>query len=185
MQKNWIFNTSNPGKLNEFKILLAKQGITLDSTSIDLKEIDSDPVSVVVHKACQVNEGVLVEDTSLDVDGAEVGVQVRWMFENLKMLCGRKALWRVLLAYRKDEFVYVFEGKTEGKIVPPSGTGGYGFDSVFLPDGATHTLAHAKPEALDARAKVVKKFMSHEPLAVLEPITKWDGPWQVVEPSLI
>lgn len=178
MSKMWIFNTSNKGKLGEIKGLLEKHGITLDSTDIDLKEIQSDPITVVVHKACQVDEGVLVEDTSLDVEGADVGVQVRWMFDHVKMLSGRKALWRVLLAYRKAEFVYVFEGKTEGTIVAPSGTGGYGFDSIFLPDGCSQTLAHAKPEAFNARAKVVKKFVEHNPVAILPPITHWDGPWQ-------
>jgi XTP/dITP diphosphohydrolase len=178
MRTQWILATSNLGKVNAFRNIFDKYGINLDSKHIDLKEIHADPVSVVVHKASQVDEGIFVEDTSLDVEGADVGVNVRWMFENLQTFNGRKACWRVLLAYRMANSVFVYQGKTEGIIVPPSGTGGFGFDPIFLPHGYSQTLAHAKPEAVDARFHVVKAFMEDRPLAICAPITEWDGPWQ-------
>lgn len=178
IQTTWVLATSNQGKINEFRNLFEKYGMKLDSVHVDLDEIHADPISVVVHKASHVDEGVFVEDTSLDVEGAEVGVNVRWMFDHLQMLNGRKACWRVLLAYRKCDHVYVYEGSVDGKIVPPSGTGGFGFDSIFLPDGYHQTLAHAKPEDVDARSHVVKAFIANKPIAVRDPITHWDGPWQ-------
>ena len=54
-------------------------------------------------QATAAGEGVLIEDTTLDVEGKEVGVNVRWMdFANkdasdMDGFAGRKATWRVLL----------------------------------------------------------------------------------------
>jgi len=178
MRKVWVLNTSNKGKLREFVLLFAKHGASLVVSEIDLKEIEADPVSVVVHKAAQAGEEVLVEDTSLEIEGENVGINVRWMLDHLSSLIGKKAVWRVLLAYLKDHTVYVYEGKTEGTIVSPRGEEGFGFDPVFLPHGSKQTLAEAKPLQVDARAKAVSALFEQKPLIALPPITDWRGPWQ-------
>ena len=84
----WKLNTSNPGKLLEFQRLFAKHNVHLDSTSIDLKEVDSDPITVITHKASQLDEFTLTEDTSLAIEGAEVGVNVRWLLQHLQTYIG-------------------------------------------------------------------------------------------------
>jgi len=173
----WFLNTSNPGKLQEFQQFFEKHGIALESTKIDLPEIKADPVSVVVHKASQVPEGVIVEDTSLDIDGVDVGVNVRW-FSDLSEHAGKKARWRVLLAYREGETVYVYEGLTHGTIVPAKGEEGFGFDPIFLPDGTSYTLAEQKPEAVNARAKAVKAIVNGHLFAAVPCIKEWNGSWQ-------
>ncbi len=178
MQKNWILNTSNQGKLSEFKRLFAQHGKVLHSSEIDLKEIHADPISVVVHKASQIGEGILVEDTSLDIEGAKVGIHVKWLFDHLPSYAGKKADWRVLLAYLKEGSVRVYEGVVHGTIVLPRGEGGFGFDPVFLPDGATKTLAQAKSPEVDARSKAVDALFKEKPIAILPPIIEWNGPWQ-------
>jgi len=44
----------------------------------------------------------------------------------------------------------VVEGRLEGKLVAkPRGTGGFGYDPIFLPDGYTRTTAEMTPEAKD------------------------------------
>ena len=178
MKKKWVLNTGNKGKLREFVSLFAKHGASLVAREIDVKEIQADPVSVVVHKAGQAGEEVLVEDTSLEIEGENVGINVRWMLEHLFSFIGRKAVWRVLLAYLKNHTVYVYEGKTEGMIVSPRGEGGFGFDPVFLPHGSKQTLAEAKPLQVDARAKAVSALFEQKPLIALPSITDWKGPWQ-------
>ena len=65
---------------------------------MDLDEIDASPVEVVAHKATAAGVGVLIEDTSLDVDGADVGVNVRWIVDHIADFAGRAATWRVLIA---------------------------------------------------------------------------------------
>lgn len=177
-KKSWLLNTSNKGKLYEFEQYFAEYGIAITATEIDLKEISADPLTVVVHKASQIGEEILVDDTSLDIEGAEVGVHVRWLFDHLSTLVGRKATLRVLLAYLKEGLVYIYEAKVDGTIVLPRGTDGFGFDPVFLPNGSEQTLAQAKPLTVNARAKVVEAFLKNQPLAILPSITEWDGPWQ-------
>lgn len=132
-KKSWLLNTSNKGKLHEFEQYFAEYDITITSTEIDIKEIAADPLTVVVHKASQMGEEILVEDTSLDVEGAEVGINVRWLFDHLSTFVGQKASQRVLLAYLKAGFVYVYEAKVDGTIVLPRGNGGFGFDPIFCP----------------------------------------------------
>ncbi len=178
MKKTWTLNSSNQGKLHEFEQLFAKHGITLFSSTQDLKEIQADPITVVVHKASQMGEEILVEDTSLDIEGEEVGINVRWLLDHLPAFVGRKARWRALLAYLKKGSVYVYEGVVDGVIVPPRGKGGFGFDPVFLPNTSEQTLAEAKPSHVNARAKVVEALLQDKPIAVVPPIKRWDGPWQ-------
>ena len=97
----WKLNTSNLGKFEEFKQLFAKYGYQLKATHEDVREADSDPLTVIVQKASQMDEHVLVEDTSLEVEGAAVGINVRWLLDHLPQFAGRKACWTVMLAYRE------------------------------------------------------------------------------------
>jgi XTP/dITP diphosphohydrolase len=174
----WILNTNSPGKMKEFQRLFACHGIVLIGRKTDLPEIDADPVTVVVHKASQLEEGILVEDTSLQIQGANVGVHIRWLLEQLPQYIGRRAIWRVLLAKMDHGSVYVYEGVVQGTIVPPRGDGGFGFDPYFLPDNAVSTLADDKPDSVNARAKAVDALIQGKPFAILHPITNWSGPWQ-------
>lgn len=105
-------------------------------------------------------------------------MNVRWLLDNLSQYEGRKATWRVLLAYQKNDLVHVYEGKTSGTIVLPRGEGGFGFDPIFLPDGSNQTLAQEKSDAINARAKAVHALLQGSPLTSLPPITNWDGEWQ-------
>ena len=174
----WKINTSNQGKYQEFTHLFAKYGVQLVATHHDLKEILSDPVSVVTYKASQMEERVLVEDTVLDIEGQEVGVQVRWLLHHLPEMAGKKARWSVFLAYRAEKTVYIYRGVVQGTIVTPKGNKGFGFDPVFLPDDSPKTLAEAKPDEVNARAMAVEALMAGDLFDSRPVIETWDGPWQ-------
>lgn len=174
----WKINTSNLGKFEEFKRLFAKYGCALTATHIDLKEIDSDPVSVVVHKASQIGENIIVDDTSLEIEEESVGVNIRWLLDHLPNYIGRKARWTVLLAYRQNQEVFVYKGSISGTIVRPRGTSGFGFDPTFLPEGSDKTLAESKPDQFSARAVAVEALINGNVCAKRSVISKWDGPWQ-------
>lgn len=174
----WKLNTGNTGKLHEFGRLFSKYGCILSSTQIEVNEIDADPLSVIAHKASQIGEEVIVEDTSLDIEGAAVGIKIRWLLQHLSDFIGRKAVWTVLLAFRKGKKVYVFKGEVKGAIVASKGDGGFGFDPYFQPLEASETLAVSKPDAVNARAAAVEAFMKGSPHAVVDAITDWQGPWQ-------
>ncbi len=174
----WKLNTSNQGKFEEFKSLFASQGCTLEATHHDLDEIQADAVQVVAHKASQMEECVLVEDTSLVIEGADIGVNVRWLLDRLPEYIGRKAVWEVLLAYRKGEQVYVYQGAITGRIVPQQGEKGFGFDPVFMPEEAGKTLAEDKPDCYNARALAVQAFLENKVYKIMPVIKEWQGPWQ-------
>lgn len=176
----WKINTSNWGKFQEYQELFAKYKNPLEATHIDLPEIHADPLKVIVHKASQMEDQILVDDTSLDIEGADVGVNVRWFIDNLHNFVGRPAVFRVYLAYRSSDKVYVYAGEIKGKIVDPSGAEqkGFGFDKYFLPDGEYETLAQAKPERVNARAIAVKNLFGGKVHHIGPVVEKWDGLWQ-------
>lgn len=171
-------NTSNLGKLAEFRSLFKEYGITLTETTHELREIDADPITVIAHKASQLEEGVIVEDTTLDIEDAAIGVNIKWLLEHLSQYIGHKATWTVLLAYKKDNVIHIYEGKVLGIIVKPRGDKGFGFDPVFCPEGSPYTLAEDKPNRVNARALAVEALIQGNALATVEPIYEWNGPWQ-------
>lgn len=170
-------NTSNRSKLGEFQRLFQLHGVKLEASEIELKEIDADPLNVIVHKASQLDQ-VLVEDTSLDVEGAKVGVHVKWLIDSLDQYLGQNAVWTVYLAWRINEEVFVYEGQVIGIIVSPRGNSGFGFDPYFLPVGSKKTLSEEKPDKLNARSLAVNQFVAGKPFIIRPPFYRWDGPWQ-------
>src|SRR5262249_41904867 len=150
----------------------------LETTHIDLDEIDADPIQVIAHKASQLAENVIVEDTSLDIEGASVGVNIRWVLDHLSEYKGRKAEWTVLLGFRQGNEIHIYKGSQTGTIILPKGDCGFGFDPVFLPDGATKTLAEFKPDTINARAKAVEAFIKGKIYTKHPLIEHWDGLWQ-------
>ena len=176
-----LCNTSNPGKQKELQRFFAMHGYQVTFTNHDLPEIQADGVDVVVHKACQVPEGVLVEDVSLDIPGEKVGVDVRWLIGEIAQFVGKKACWQVLLAQQKRGKVYVYAGQIHGLIVQKrerSTFGPFGFDPYFVPDGCNATLAEQKNDAFSARAKAVQCFAKGQPYAIRDPLDDWHGAWQ-------
>jgi XTP/dITP diphosphohydrolase len=176
-------NSSNKGKIEEFQKFVG--GMLKPGTHLDLNEIDASANEVIAHKASQFRPHsqdpfVLVEDTSLEVEGENAGTNIRWLLEEggqVDKMAGKKAKWIVKLAYRDGETIKVYNGVVNGKIVRPKGTKGFGFDPYFLPDGSTQTLAEAKPPEFNARWKAVKSFLT-EHGEDHAPIDDWRGPWQ-------
>lgn len=153
------FVTGNPGKVGEFKTLIPE----IQQLELDLDEIQSlDPKVVIQHKleqAARHHSGALiVEDTNLSIDclGGLPGTFIRW-FEKAVGLEGiakmattypdRSATARATIGYRdqKGDSRY-FVGEIRGTVVTPRGTAGFGWDSIFVPDGYQQTFAELGPE---------------------------------------
>lgn len=171
-------NTSNHHKFQEFSTLFLKYNKQLIRTAVDLAEIKATPIEVVVHKASHIGSRILVEDTSLDVDGIDIGINIKWLLDHLRDLEGKTAVWRVLIAFREGDLVYVYEGKVKGKITDKLGDSTFGFDSFFLPEGRKKTLAQDKSDSVNARALAVDALFNNMPIAITPVIETWDGPWQ-------
>jgi XTP/dITP diphosphohydrolase len=172
--KTWKINTSNAGKLSEFRAF----GLDMEATSIDLEEPLSDPYTIINYKATQAGEGILVEDTSVDVEGADIGVMIRWKIDTMTSLINSKTVISVLFGVLHEGFVYVYNGTVHGTISEPRGSNGFGFDPWFLPEGANKTLGEEKPRKYSARALGIDNIMSGKYLKKMKPIYKWDGEFQ-------
>jgi XTP/dITP diphosphohydrolase len=133
-------------------------------------------------KAVKPGEWVMADDSGLIVDGlgglpgihsARYAGPHASDLENtaklLKMIAirhvaNRKARFQcVIVAYDPSGTEHVFEGVFEGEIATKQrGTGGFGYDPVFIPEGHTQTLAEldsALKNKISHRAKAVNGLM--------------------------
>ncbi len=151
---NIVFITGNPGKAEYLSKYL---GYPVDHEKIELEEIQSlDLRDVARHKAMQAYEHirrpVLVEDVSLELRalGRLPGTFIRWFIEELSLsgICDlldgrdRSAVARGMFCYYDGRREVFFEGCTQGRISEqPEGSGGYGWDSIYIPEGYAITRA--------------------------------------------
>jgi len=155
MPDRLLFVTSNAGKLREVEAIL---GAPVDQLALDLPEIQALDVEVVVREKARlafdrVGRPVLVEDTGLSLDALRglPGALVRWFLATIGPagICAllppdadRGATARTAVAYCDGGEVDVLTGETRGIVVPtPRGEGGFGWDPIFQPLGATKTFA--------------------------------------------
>lgn len=172
---NLKINSSNVGKVAELRSFL---GADLPATNTDLREPQADLLTVAVSKATQAGPGVLVDDVALDVKDADLGVHIKWRLSLLAQLVGRKAIFRVALAYQSERGpIYVYRGSVLGLIGPPQPDGGFGFDASFIPLGATVPLSVDKPPHWNPRAIACQNLLDNRPVGIF-PALSWSGPWQ-------
>ena len=150
--------TTNRNKLQEFRRLLPDYEIV--GKKLNIEEIQSlDPYKVVAHKAIEAYKAndynpILVEETSLSLRGlgGRPGTYIKDFCEDSEMrrmiveswLTGRDraALAKVLIAVFDGGDVQIREGSTSGSIAEClRGTDGFGWDDMFIPDGASLTFA--------------------------------------------
>src|SRR2546423_12084930 len=161
-----IFATNNKHKVEEVRTALPK-----DFTIITLKEagIDMDipePHDTLQDNAAEkagtiykiTNANCFSEDTGLEVysinnepgvHSARYAGEEKSFEKNIEKLLAklnnhsdRRARFRAVICLILEGKEYFFEGICEGQIIKErKGTGGFGYDPVFLPDGSSRTLA--------------------------------------------
>jgi len=182
-----VFVTGNARKLAEVQKILAdgeeKVPFAVTSRKIDLPELQGASGEEIAVEKCklaaeEVKGAVMCEDTSLCFNGLKglPGPYIKWFLEKLgcdgldKLLAG----FEDKTAYAQCIFtvcagpgceVHVFDGRTQGKIVPPRGPAGFGWDPVFEPDESGGlTFAEMTKEA--------KNVISHRGRA-LDQLRSW------------
>lgn len=160
MENQIHFVTSNKKKLRELSNLLQKQ---LIQVHLDLNEIQTCDLKVLVEDKLsqawkRLGCSLLVEDTSLYFNawGELPGPLVKWFVENLgphgmyqafQNFNNQKARAVCCLGYTSDgETLHLFHGEVEGKIVAPRGLSGFGWDSIFCPEGTQRSFAEMSEE---------------------------------------
>lgn len=172
-----VLNTGNIKKQFEFTRIFNLYNFPITFLTQDIQEIVATPLDVVMHKASIVGQNVIVEDTSLDLEGHEVGINVKHMQDLIKSseTVGKRAIWTSLMAFVQDGQVYVFEAKVAGTIVPKAGDFEFGFAQYFMPDRMNQTLGQERNDNFNARALCIKNMMEHKIAHVMPVMRSFEG----------
>lgn len=186
----WVA-TTNQGKLSEFKSLLSESGVIIHSPSeltvyAAPKEtgstfLDNARIKARSLKALKPGQWVVADDSGLEVEGlngmpgvhsaryagerakdAENNAKVLKMLE-IRSPMNRKAQFVcVFVAFDPAGTEHVLEGKVVGHIAPrSSGTAGFGYDSIFIPEGENKTFAElglAFKNRISHRGQAIRKL---------------------------
>ena len=173
--RDWIFVTSSRDKFEEAERILNRK---LIQKPLDLAEIQALSVREVITRKAQAayellgGAPVLVEDTGLYIESWQglPGALIRWFETTVgpagmcSMLDGfpdRAARAETLVA-AFDGALNIFHGEMRGVIASaPRGNNGFGWDSIFIPDGHQRTLGEmtgAEKDTVSMRRKAFESF---------------------------
>lgn len=185
-----ILGSSNPEKIQEYNDF----GLNLKTKKIqDLREVEGTELEVILHKVLELNEdNVIVEDTSLQVENADIGVNARWFLEELKnnpIYNHRKATWTVFIGFKSQNKIYIFNADLHGVICQSPNQEvkqkSFGFDSFFIPDGCNESLFQLREKGLKSlyspRKKVIENLINQKIYHSIQAdqIPKWVGKYQM------
>ena len=183
-----IFATNNPHKVAEIQSAIGDQLkiISLKDAGIE-KEIP-EPHETLRENALEKSRAIYLltdgkdcfsEDTGLEVDAlnGEPGVKsaryagepvsfpknIDKLLANLDNADNRKARFRTVISLILNDREFFFEGVCEGRILKRRrGTGGFGYDPVFIPEGAGKSFAEmnaAEKNQYSHRRKAADKMV--------------------------
>jgi len=183
MKPTLVFATGNSNKLREVRELIGQhydvKGLSDIGCQEEIPETSPTIAGNALQKAHYVRDHYQLdcfsEDTGLEVDALDgapgifsaryAGPQkkaqdnMQLLLKNLKGNPNRAAQFRTVVALLLEGEEHTFEGIIRGHILEaPRGSGGFGYDPVFVPEGYDQTFAE-----LDAS---VKNKISHRGRAV-------------------
>ena len=187
MLQKIIFATNNQHKVDEIRLVIGSQFeiITLLEAGIDIDipephdtlEANATEKSQTIYRLTHQN--CFSEDTGLEVDalhgepgvksaryagdGRDFQANIDKLLQNLYGQANRKAQFRTVVSLILAGKEYQFEGICKGRIIAQQkGTAGFGYDPVFIPEGADSTFAEMGPEQKNQfshRKKAVAKLI--------------------------
>ena len=161
-----IFATNNEHKVSEIQSLLPKDinVITLQQAGInidipepyDTLQENANTKAKTIFEITQQN--CFSEDTGLEIDALNgapgvhsaryagedrnFNANIEKVLSNLKNTENRSAQFRTVICLIWEQKEYYFEGVCRGHIAEQnSGTAGFGYDPIFIPEGATKSFA--------------------------------------------
>jgi XTP/dITP diphosphohydrolase len=183
-----LIATTNQGKIVELRSLLDSLPLRLRSLAEfpDTEEVEEtgstfSDNAVLKARAYAVQTGLwtLADDSGLEVDalggapgvfsaryggeGLNDGQRVERLLAELSLCDGQERSARficvIAIADPRGQVANISTGRCEGQIAPsPRGTGGFGYDPVFIPDGFNQTFGELSSE--------IKQKISHRALAL-------------------
>lgn len=187
--------TGNAGKVAELQLLLPKSidlvSLVEAGLPLDLPETGDTLEANALQKAHFAHQRTgmpcLADDTGLEVaalNGAPGVYSARYagpakdplanmrkLLHELRGAADRTARFRTVIALVTDGAEHTFEGVVHGAIITaPRGSGGFGYDPIFRPDGHTLTFAEMdlqQKNTMSHRAMAMRAaadFLSNQPL---------------------
>ncbi|MDO9680391.1 MAG: RdgB/HAM1 family non-canonical purine NTP pyrophosphatase [Bacteroidales bacterium] len=178
-----IFATSNRHKLSEAKGIIETEVLLITPADLGITESIPEDAPTLEENALfkarylweKTGRNVFADDTGLEVEAlngapgvmsaryaseeCDAGKNMQKLLKELKGISNRKARFRTVVALILNGETHLFEGIVKGTILEElSGTGGFGYDPLFLPDGYTKTLAEISYEE--------KNLISHRGIAM-------------------
>ena len=181
-----IFATNNAHKLTEvqavlgpgYKLLTPRDcGVTEEiPEEQDTLEGNASQKAHYLHERTGMD--CFADDTGLEVealggapgvhsaryatDGHDFAANNRLLLKNLKGKANRRARFRTVISLLLDGEEHLFEGIVEGHIAQcASGSEGFGYDPLFIPEWSAKTYAEMDPaekNALSHRGRAVRKL---------------------------
>ena len=182
-----VFATNNPNKAREVEQILGRDFSVKTMRDIgcfeEIEETEPTLEGNALLKARYIKEkygyDCFSEDTGLEVEalGGAPGVHtaryagdekdpdanIALLLSNLEGNPNRNARFRTVVALILNDKEILLEGICEGRIASvKSGTGGWGYDPVFIPDGYEQTFAELGEEVknkVSHRAKATERLV--------------------------
>lgn len=187
MKRRIVFATGNPHKITEIKAVLGSDYELIGLEDIgcheDIPETQPTIEGNALQKARYVVEhyGVkncFAEDTGFEVEdlNGEPGIysaryagpersaenNIKLVLKKLQNKENRTARFRTVVALILEGKEYTFEGIISGIVKKEkSGTGGFGYDPIFVPEGETRSFAEMSKEEknkISHRARAVQQL---------------------------
>lgn len=170
--------TSNRGKLEEFRSALASLGIEVSHSTEDCDEIQADTLKEVVLNCldqlrCRGMENIVIDDSGLFVHalGGFPGVYSSYVLRTigvdgiLRLLDDRpdrSAHFECCIGASIGGEEFTVTGRCDGTIATAaSGSGGFGFDPIFVPSGDRRTFAEisiTEKNSTSHRGRAIQAF---------------------------
>lgn len=184
-----VFATNNKYKATEIRSILPEgmHIITLEEANI-LEEIP-EPFDTIEENAAAKSRFIkdkygldcMAEDTGLEVEAlnGEPGVRsaryaegednyqdnIEKLLHELEHKTNRRARFKTIISLRVGAQTFSFEGLCPGAIMHErKGNNGFGYDAVFVPDGATKTFAEMELQEKNIyshRKKATQQLLNH------------------------
>ena len=168
-----FFITGNQNKYQE-----ALRAVpSLRQMDIDLTEIQDTSIRRIIdHKleegAKQIRGSFFVEDVSMAIDSLNgfPGPLIKWMIKHMgakgihRVAGGSRATVTCSIGLYENTKKHFFEGTVKGTLHEPRGKNGFGFDPIFMPDGADKTFGEmtiTEKRQFSHREKALQKLAAH------------------------
>jgi XTP/dITP diphosphohydrolase len=169
------FASTNQNKFQEVQSILLPYNIHVDFMQAGLLEIQSDSLEEIAREKAKSAHAkaarpVIVEDDGLYINALKgfPGPYSSHAFKTignagvLKLLEGvqdRSACFCSIIAYFDGKDMQTFEGRVDGQISTSIAKGGWGYDPIFVPQGASVTFAElANKNDYSHRKRALEKF---------------------------